>query len=78
MTHYLTEAVDALPIYRTPEKILEIVIPTLYEKNNLPEDIRYLYCDIIEKHQQICHYENGIIDKKELIKVLRNDTARTR
>lgn len=47
--------------------------PTLYEKNNLPEDIKKIYCDIIEKYQIILHYENGIIDKDELIKKLKDD-----
>jgi len=49
------------------------MIPTLYEKNNLPEDVRYIFNDIIEKYQVIIHYENGIIDKEELIKKLRDD-----
>jgi hypothetical protein len=42
--------------------------PTIYEKNNLPENVRILYNEIIEKYQIICHYENGIIKKDELIK----------
>jgi len=44
--------------------------PTTYEKNNLPIEVRRKYCDVIEKYQQIIHYENGNITKEELIKIL--------
>lgn len=49
--------------------------PTTYEKNNLPEDVRMLYRETIEKWQIICKYEYGTIDKEELIKELRNVTV---
>jgi hypothetical protein len=45
--------------------------PTIYEKNNLPIDVRRKYCEIIEKYQIIEHYENGIITKEELIEKLK-------
>jgi len=44
--------------------------PTTYEKNNLPIETRRKYCEIVEKHQLIMHYENGIITKEELIEKL--------
>lgn len=44
--------------------------PTIYEKNNLPIEVRKKYCEIIEKYQLITHYENGIITKEELIEKL--------
>lgn len=37
--HYLTEAVDSLPIYRTPEKILEFIEKEIIIKNP-PYDVR--------------------------------------
>lgn len=40
MKHYLTEAVDALPIYRTPEKILEYIQKQVVIKNP-PYDNRF-------------------------------------
>ena len=42
-------------------------MPTIYEKNNLPIEVRRKYNEIIEKYQQIIHYENGLITKEELI-----------
>jgi len=47
-----------------------MTIPTNYEKNNLPEDIRIKYNEVIEKYQLIQHYERGHISKEELIKKL--------
>lgn len=44
--------------------------PTIYEKNNLPENVRIVYNEIIEKYQLIQHYERGHITKEELIKQL--------
>jgi predicted transcriptional regulator len=44
--------------------------PSNYEKNNLPQETKIRYCKIIEDYQIIMHYENGIINKDELINKL--------
>lgn len=37
--------------------------PTAFEKNNLPLDIRYAFCEAIEMYHNIQAYEFGFIDK---------------
>ena len=46
---------------------------TTFEKNNLPTETRRKYWDIIEKYQQIIHYDNGVITKEEFIKYLNDE-----
>lgn len=45
-------------------------LPTRYEKNNLPENVRYAFCEAIEMYQQIQSYELGIINKDEFSKTM--------
>lgn len=45
-------------------------LPTMYEKNNLPENVRYAFCEAIEMYQQIQYYEHGIINKDEFSKTM--------
>ena len=40
-------------------------LPTRREKNNLPEKVRYAFCEAIEMYHQIQWYELGIIKKDE-------------
>jgi len=42
-------------------------MPTNREKNKLPFEIRKMYSQSIEIHQQIVYYEVGIISEKEFI-----------
>lgn len=42
--------------------------PTAFEKNNLPLEIRYAFCEAIEMYHNIQAYEMGIIDKTDFIK----------
>ena len=41
--------------------------PTRYEKNNLPLEVRYAYCEAIEMYHNIQHYEFGFINKTDFI-----------
>lgn len=45
--------------------------PTRREKNNLPEDVRYAFCEGVEIYQSIQHYEEGITDHSEFIEEVR-------
>ena len=42
-------------------------MPTNREKNKLPFEIRKMYNQSVEIHQQIVYYEVGIISEKEFI-----------
>jgi len=42
-------------------------MPTTFEKNNLPLEIRYAYCEAIEMYHNIHAYEFGLIDKTDFI-----------
>lgn len=42
-------------------------MPTNREKRKLPFDIRKMYCQSVDIHQQIVNYEMEIISKKEFI-----------
>ena len=44
--------------------------PTAFEKNNLPLEVRYAFCEAIEMYHNIQAYEMGLINKKDFI----NDT----
>ena len=46
-------------------------MPTNKEKRNLPFDIRKLYCQSVDIHQQITYYEMDIISEQEFIEELR-------
>lgn len=41
--------------------------PTAFEKNNLPLEIRYAFCEAIEMYHNIQAYEMGLIDKTDFI-----------
>ena len=47
-------------------------MPTNREKNKLPFDIRKMYCQSVDIHQQITYYETNIISEKEFIDEVRN------
>lgn len=42
-------------------------MPTNREKRNLPFDIRKIYCQSVDIHQQIEYYEMDIISEQEFI-----------
>lgn len=42
-------------------------MPTRAEKNHLPEDVRYAFCEAIEMYHNIQHYEFGFIDRADFI-----------
>lgn len=46
-------------------------MPTNREKRKLPFDIRKMYCQSVDIHQQIIHYENIIISESEFIDEVR-------
>ncbi len=46
-------------------------MPTNREKNNLPFDIRKMYCQSVDIHQQIISYEMDIISESEFIEEVR-------
>lgn len=46
-------------------------MPTNKEKNNLPIDIRKMYCQSVDIHQQITYYEMEIISEQEFIDEVR-------
>jgi hypothetical protein len=46
-------------------------MPTNREKNKLPFDIRKMYCQSVEIHQQITYYEMDIISESEFIEEVR-------
>lgn len=41
--------------------------PTAFEKNNLPLEIRYDFCEAIEMYHNIQAYEMGLVDKTDFI-----------
>jgi len=41
--------------------------PTSFEKNNLPLEIRYAFCEAIEMYHNIQAYEMGLVDKTDFI-----------
>jgi hypothetical protein len=45
--------------------------PTSFEKNNLPDDVKYAFNEGIDIYQAILNYENGIIDRAEFIEKVR-------
>jgi hypothetical protein len=46
-------------------------MPTNREKRNLPFDIRKMYCQSVDIHQQITYYEMNIIPESEFIEEVR-------
>lgn len=42
-------------------------MPTRAEKNHLPENVRYAFCEAIEMYHNIQHYEFGFIDRTDFI-----------
>lgn len=46
-------------------------MPTNREKRNLPFDIRKMYCQSVDIHQQITCYEMDIISEQEFIEEVR-------
>jgi hypothetical protein len=42
-------------------------MPTRAEKNNLPEEVRYAFCEAIEMYHNIQNYEFGFIDRTDFI-----------
>jgi hypothetical protein len=46
-------------------------MPTNREKNKLPFDIRKMYCQSVDIHQQITYYEMDIISESEFIEEVR-------
>jgi hypothetical protein len=41
--------------------------PTAFEKNNLPLQIRYAFCEAIEMYHNIQAYEMGLVNKTDFI-----------
>jgi hypothetical protein len=41
--------------------------PTAFEKNNLPLEIRYAFCEAIEMYHNIQAYEMGLVGKTDFI-----------
>ncbi len=48
-----------------------MMMPTNKEKRNLPFDIRKIYCQSVDIHQQITYYEMDIISESEFIDEVR-------
>ena len=46
-------------------------MPTNREKRKLPLDIRKMYCQAVDIHQQVVNYEMEIISEKEFIDEVR-------
>lgn len=46
-------------------------MPTNREKRNLPFDIRKMYCQSVDIHQQITYYEMDVISEQEFIEEVR-------
>ena len=46
-------------------------MPTNQEKKRLPFDIRKMYCQSVEIHQQIAYYEMGIISGEDFVDEVR-------
>ena len=46
-------------------------MPTNREKNKLPFDIRKMYCQSVDIHQQIAYYEMHIISEQEFVEEVR-------
>ena len=46
-------------------------MPTNKEKRKLPFDVRKMYCQSVQIHQQITYYEMDIISDKEFINEVR-------
>lgn len=46
-------------------------MPTNREKRKLPFDIRKMYCQSVDIHQQVVNYEMEIISEKEFIDEVR-------
>lgn len=46
-------------------------MPTNREKRKLPFDIRKMYCQSVDIHQQVVYYEMEIISEKEFIDEVR-------
>ena len=46
-------------------------MPTNREKRNLPFDVRKMYCQSVDIHQQITYYEMDIISESEFIEEVR-------
>ena len=44
-----------------------VSMPTRAEKNQLPENVRYAFCEAIEMYHNIQHYEFGFIDRTDFI-----------
>ena len=48
-----------------------MMMPTNKEKRNLPFNIRKMYCQSVDIHQQITYYEMDIISESEFIDEVR-------
>ena len=47
------------------------VKPTSFEKNNLPDDVKYAFNEGVEIYQAVMSYERAIINKAEFIEEVR-------
>ena len=47
-------------------------MPTKQGKKKLPFDIRKMYCQSVDIHQQITYYEMDIISEQEFVEAVRN------
>jgi len=45
--------------------------PNSFEKNNLPDDVKYAYNEGVEIYQAVMNYEDTIINKFEFIEEIR-------
>ena len=45
--------------------------PTSFEKNNLPNDVKYAFNEGVEIYQAVLNYESAIIDKDKFIEDVR-------
>lgn len=64
------ELTELLKEYKTKQLRTGGVVgsmPTRAEKNQLPENVRYAFCEAIEMYHNIQHYEFGFIDRTDFI-----------
>ena len=46
-------------------------MPTSKDKNKLPFDVRKIYCQSVDIHQQIINYEMKVISQEEFVEKVR-------
>ena len=50
---------------------INAIKPTSFEKNNLPDDVKYAFNEGVEIYQAVMSYEIAIINKSEFIEEIR-------